>query len=163
MEHFWPPNVLHIWNPFRRTESSETVTLFTTTLTVQGSKLHRNNFFTQLEQPPHVADSCSKCVAHLDSKTVPNVHSKSQETHPNSAEDISKIHSDYILTAGRRLTTRLDTTRSPQKSPGSDESTKSRESRDFSGRAGRRDFLCRLVVNVVHVSQRNTKKYSVFF
>ena len=52
LEHFWPPNVLHIWNPFRRTESSETVTLFTTPLTVQGSKLNGNQNFTPVRATP---------------------------------------------------------------------------------------------------------------
>ena len=73
-------------------------------------------FLHESEQPPHVADSCSKCVAHLESKTVPNVHSKSQETHPNRAEDVPTIQVDYSLTAGRRKSVGQDIP--PRKVPG---------------------------------------------
>ena len=42
---FLPPNVHHIWNPFRSTEFFKTITFLSRPTTLPGSKLHGNQIF----------------------------------------------------------------------------------------------------------------------
>ena len=91
LEHFWPPNLQHIWNPIRRTESCKLLTPLTTPTTLPRSKSLRAQIFTCFEPATRVADSCSKCVAHLESKTVPNVHSKWRATFVRNSEQTPNV------------------------------------------------------------------------
>ena len=74
LEPFLLPNVYPIWNASRRimsTQNHHPRDATNDAFTRQIASVTR--FFRHLHPSPHVAPPCSKCVTHLEYKTVPNV------------------------------------------------------------------------------------------